>query len=270
MLREAGPEEPSIWKAPVPESISQSPETLILLVVLQNVLLFGLTVGVFWAGTFVLRAVRGKTASGYGLGPLGFRRPRGGYLAGISVGVLVGFGALLLSVMLNAASSAVLDRLGLPSDNSAQEPLMEGITNWVRESPGIAIPLAFFAVVLLGPAVEELVFRGAIFGGLYRLFRLATELGLRRNSPPDAVPQGSPTAGKVAFVLAATLSSVLFALLHFSPVLVVALFVLALVLCELFRRTGSLLPPFVAHATFNSFAVIALVLTGLDLIPTQV
>lgn len=254
----------------MPESISQSPETLILLVVLQNVLLFGITVGVFWAGTFVLRVVRGKAATGYGLGPLGFRRPRGGYLAGASLGVLVGFGALLLSMMLNAASSVVLDRLGYPSDNSAQEPLMDGITNWVRESPGLAIPLAFFAVVLLGPAVEELVFRGAIFGGLYRLFGLFTERGLRSGGPPDAPPQSSPVAGRVAFVLAAVLSSVLFALLHFSPVLVIALFVLAVVLCELFRRTGSLLPPFVAHATFNSFAVIALVLTGLDLIPTQV
>ena len=254
----------------MPESISQSPETLILLVVLQNVLLFGLTVGVFWAGTFVLRLVRGKTAPGYGLAPLGFRRPRGGYLASISIGVLVGFGALLLSAMLNAVSSLVLDRLGYPSDNSAQEPLMEGITNWVRESPGVAIPLAFFAVVLLGPAVEELVFRGAIFGGLYRLFRLATERGMRRNADPEGAPQSSSAAGKVALVLSAALSSVLFALLHFSPVLVVALFALALVLCELYRRSGSLLTPFVAHATFNPLAVIALVLTGLDIIPTQV
>ena len=254
----------------MPEEISQSPETLILLVVLQNVLLFGITVALFWAGTFVLRAMRGKSASGYGLGPLGLRRPRGGYFAGISIGVLAGFGALLLSTMLNAASSVVLDRLGLPSDNSAQAPLMEGITNWVRESPGLAIPLAFFAVVLLGPAVEELVFRGAIFGGLYKLFRLATERGMHHNAAPDEAPQGSSVAGKFALILAATLSSVLFALLHFSPVLVIALFVLALVLCELYRRSGSLLTPFVAHATFNSFAVIALILTGLDLVPTQV
>lgn len=254
----------------MPESFSQSPQTLILLVMLQNVLLFGLTVGAFWAGTFVLRAVRGKSASGYGLAPLGLRRPRGGYLSGVSIGVLVGFGALLLSAILNAVSSVVLERLGLPADNSAQQPLMEGITSWVRESPGLAIPFAFFAVVLLGPAVEELVFRGAIFGGLYRLFKLVTERGMRHSAEPESNPQGSSTAGKFALILAATLSSVLFALLHFSPVLVIALFILALVLCELYRRSDSLLTPFVAHATFNSFAVIALILTGLDLIPTQV
>ena len=158
----------------------------------------------------------------------------------------------------------------LPADNSAQAPLMDGITNWVRESPGLAIPLAVFAVVLLGPAVEELVFRGAIFGGLYRLFRLVTERGMRSRLAHDEQPRSSPWAGRFALVSAAVLSSVLFASLHFSPVLVVALFVLALALCETYRRSGSLLAPFVAHATFNSFAVIALILTGLDLIPTQV
>lgn len=250
------------------DSIADRPGMLVLLIVLQNLLFFALTVGIFWAGAFVLRALRGKDAAGYGLSALGLRRPRGGYLAAVSIGVLVGFGALLLSIMLNAASSVVLDGLGLPADNSAQQPLMEGITQWVRESPGIAIPLAFFAVVILTPVVEEIMFRGAIFGGLYRLFRFATERGMRSGGTSEVTL--SSTVGKVAFGLSAALSSVLFSLLHFSPVLVIALFTLALVLCELYRRSGSILAPIVAHATFNSFAVIALVLTGLDLIPPQV
>lgn len=250
------------------EDIANRPEILVLLIVLQNVLFFAVTVGVFWAGAFVLRALRGKNAAGYGLSALGLRRPRGGYLAAVSIGVLVGFGALVLSLLLNAASSVVLDGLGLPADNSAQQPLMEGITQWVRESPGIAIPLAFFAVVLLGPAAEELMFRGAIFGGLYRLFRFATERGMR--SGGETTGGLSSATGKFALIFSAGLSSALFATLHFSPVLVIALFTLAVVLCELYRRSGSLLAPFVAHATFNSFAVIALVLTGLDLIPPQV
>jgi membrane protease YdiL (CAAX protease family) len=251
------------------EAISDRPGILVLLIVLQNVLFFALTVGVFWAGAFVLRALRGKNAAGYGLSALGLRRPRGGYLAAVSIGVLVGFGALLLSLLLNAASSVVLDGLGLPADNSAQQPLMQGITQWVRESPGIAIPLAFFSVVILGPAVEELMFRGAIFGGLYRLFRFVTERGIRGGGEAAGAALSS-TAGKLALGLSVALSSALFASLHFSPVLVIALFTLAVVLCELYRRSGSLLAPFVAHATFNSFAVIALVLTGLDIIPTQV
>lgn len=251
------------------DTVSDRPGVLVLLIVLQNVLFFALTVGVFWAGAFVLRALRGKSAAGYGLSALGLRRPEGGYLAAVSIGVLVGFGALILSLLLNAVSSVALDGLGLPADNSAQQPLMEGITQWVRESPGVAIPLAFFSVVILGPAVEELMFRGAIFGGLYRLFRFVTERGTRGRGETAGATLSS-AAGKFALGLSVVLSSALFATLHFSPVLVIALFTLAVVLCELYRRSGSLLAPFVAHATFNSFAVIALVLTGLDIIPTQV
>jgi len=46
--------------------------------------------------------------------------------------------------------------------------------------------------------------------------------------------------------------------------------VLAISLCWLLRRTGSLLPPFVAHATFNSFTTALLVLAGLGVLPSTV
>jgi membrane protease YdiL (CAAX protease family) len=45
---------------------------------------------------------------------------------------------------------------------------------------------------------------------------------------------------------------------------------LAVALCALYRRTGSLLPCFVAHAAFNSFAVLVIILSGLGTLPTQV
>jgi uncharacterized protein len=56
---------------------------------------------------------------------------------------------------------------------------------------------------------------------------------------------------------------VLFASLHREPILVPALVILAVLLCALFERTGSLLPSFIAHATFNSLAVLLIILTGL-------
>ena len=65
-------------------------------------------------------------------------------------------------------------------------------------------------------------------------------------------------------------SSMAFALLHFEPVILPALFVLAVALCGLYRRTGSLLPGFVAHAAFNSSAVLVMVLSGIGVLPTQV
>jgi membrane protease YdiL (CAAX protease family) len=130
---------------------------------------------------------------------------------------------------------------------------MQGLMRWVEESPGTAIPAIILVVVIFGPAVEELVFRGAVFNGLYRLANLTSA----------RFGDTSKTARRVSFALAALVSSIVFALLHLEPVLLPALLILAVVLCALFERTGSLLPTFVAHATFNSFAVSLIVLTGL-------
>jgi membrane protease YdiL (CAAX protease family) len=237
----------------------EEPQTLLLLVVLQNVVFLVATVGIFWIGVIVARAL-GKKA-GFSLTPLGLSKPRGGILMGSALGFVVGIAALIMSVIINLASTVVLDRFGYPTENTAQEPLMQSVQGWIQESPQIAIPAAVFAIVIFGPAVEELVFRGAIFGGLYRL---ANRLSQRRNGEEGSGGLRS-APGIAAFVFAA-----LVALLHFSPVILPALFVLAIVLCELYRRTGSLLPPFVAHATFNSFAVLVIILSGLEVLPSPV
>ena len=226
------------------------PQQALLSVVILNVALVGLTVGIFWAGVFVARSF-GLTP-GYSLMPLGFSRPRGGLLVGTGVGVLTGLGALLLSLLVNPASAFVLDRLGYSTESRVQGPFMRALEGWVRESPGAAIPAIVLVVVIFGPAVEELVFRGAIFNGLYRLTRVSKSPGA--------------TAKRFSFALSALASSVFFALLHLEPVLLPALLILAVILCALFERTGSLLPPFVAHATFNSFAVLLIILSGLDVL----
>jgi membrane protease YdiL (CAAX protease family) len=223
-------------------------------VILLDTALAGLTVGLFWAGVLVARALGLK--AGYSVVPLGFRRPRGGILAGTGVGVAVGVGAVIASFPMNAASAFILDRLGYSTESTVQGPFMRALVHWVEENPGVAVPAIFFVVVIFGPAVEELVFRGAIFNGLYRLGGyLSNNLG---------GPEGSPRAARsISFTLAALASSVLFSLLHLEPVLLTALLILAVVLCALFVRTGSLLPPFVAHATFNSFATSLIILDGL-------
>jgi membrane protease YdiL (CAAX protease family) len=223
-------------------------------VVLLNAVLAALTLGVYWGGVVVARAL-GRKAD-YSLAPLGFSRPRGGFLAGTGIGLAVGVGALISSVPINAASVFVLDRLGYSTERSIQGPFMRGLMRWVEESPGLAVPTIILVVVFAGPAVEELVFRGAVFNGLYRLGNHASK-GL-------GGPEGSPRAARrISFVLAALASSALFALLHLEPVLLPALLILAVALCALFARTGSLLPPFVAHATFNSFATSLIILNGL-------
>ena len=222
--------------------------------VLLNAVLVGLTLSVYWGGVVVARA-SGRKAD-YSLAPLGFSRPRGGFLRGTGVGVAVGVGALISSIPINAASVFVLDRLGYSTERSIQGPFMRGLMRWVEDSPGLAIPAIILVVVVLGPAVEELVFRGAVFNGLYRLGGYVSKsLG---------GPEGSPRAARgISFALAALVSSALFALLHLEPVLLPALLILAVALCALFARAGSLLPSFVAHATFNSFATSLIILDGL-------
>jgi len=231
-------------------------ETLLLLAK-QNVILASLTVGIFFAGVFVAR--RFGSHAGYSLSSLGFARPRGGYFAGASIGVLVGIGAVLVGVMVNALSISVLKRFGYSTELRIQGDFMLGLEGWVRESPGLAIPAIVLVVVLFGPAVEELAFRGGVFNGLNRLgFWIFT-----RSRPKES----EDVIGMLPFVLAALASSVLFALLHLEPVLLAAFVVLAFALCALFEKTGSLLPPFVAHATFNSFAATIIILSGLDVLP---
>jgi uncharacterized protein len=170
--------------------------------------------------------------------------------------VLTGIGALIASMPVTLANTFVFDRLGYSTERAIQGPFMRGLMRWVEESPGVAIPMIILVVVLFGPAVEELVFRGAVFNGLYRLGGLIW-----------ASPGGSENpvrrARRISFALAALVSSVVFALLHLEPVLLPALLILAVTLCALFERTGSLLPSFVAHAMFNSFAVSLIILVGL-------
>ena len=228
-----------------------------LSVVLFDAVIAGVVVGVFWLAVLLLRRLGKKI--GYSLAPLGFSRPRGGFLAGIGAGMAVGIGALLLSMIVNPISVLVLERLGYSTESTVQQPFMEGLVGWVHDSPGVAIPAIVLIVVLFGPAVEELVFRGAIFNGLYRLGALISTRSFGKE-------HSERSSSNTIFIASALVSSVLFALLHLEPVLLPILFILAITLCALFQRTGSLLPPFVAHATFNSVAAVLIILKGLNVL----
>ena len=222
---------------------------------MTNTAVAALVICVFWLGVTAARAF-GRKAS-FSLAPLGFTSPRGGVLAGVGMGVFVGVGAIVASIIINPISAYLLDRLGYSTDSTVQQPFMRGLIGWVESNPAVAIPAILLVVVLFGPAVEELVFRGAIFNGLNRLGALI---------PPRTV--GVPSANrtnKTSFILSALASSILFALLHLEPVLLPAIFILAIALCALFQRTNSLLPPFIAHATFNSFATSLIILNGLGI-----
>jgi membrane protease YdiL (CAAX protease family) len=233
------------------------PQYTLLSVVLLDGAVAGVVVGGFWLAVTWMRSFGKKV--GYSLAPLGFSRPRGGFLAGIGAGLAVGVGAVLFSMIVNPISVFVLERLGYSTRSTVQQPFMEGLVGWVHESPGVAVTTTVLVVVLFGPAAEELVFRGVVFNGLYRLGAM-----ISARSVGAELSKGPP--GKMIFVSSALASSILFALLHLEPVLLPVLLILAMSLCALFQRSGSLLPSFVAHATFNSFATVLIILQGLNVL----
>ncbi len=239
------------------EAWMADPQGTLLSVVFLDAAVTGAVIGGFWLAVSLLRSFGKKI--GYSLAPLGFSRPRGGFLAGIGVGMAVGVGAVLLSMIVTPISVLVLERLGYSTKSTVQQPFMEGLVGWVHESPGVAVPAIVLVVVLFGPAVEELVFRGAVFNGLYRLGTLISTRYVGTEHP-----RWLPS--KTIFVSSALASSVLFALLHLEPVLLPVLLMLAMILCALFKRAGSLIPSFVAHATFNSFAATLIILRGLNVL----
>src|SRR5918912_1582294 len=184
------------------------PQGTLLSVVLLDAAVAGIVVGIFWLAVSLLRRMGIKI--GYSLAPLGFSRPRGGALVGIGAGMAVGVGAFLLSMIVTPLSVLVLERLGYSTKSTIQQPFMQGLVGWVQESPGVAVPAIVLVVVIFGPAVEELVFRGAVFNGLYRLGALIStySVGTEHSKEPP---------GKTIFVASALASSILFDLLHLEP-----------------------------------------------------
>jgi membrane protease YdiL (CAAX protease family) len=238
------------------------PSQLLLSVVFLDLLLAMLTVGFFWVGVSVMRGL-GRQRS-YSLAPLGVRKPESGYSSGVLLGFLTGLGALAASLLAIAPLSFyVLERLGYSTERSVQGPLMQGLAAWIGENPGVGIPATVAVVVFFGPAVEELIFRGALFGGLHRLgLFVSGKLGGKDGG------ERKETGERVSFALSAFFSSAVFALVHGEAAVVPVLFVLAFVLCLLYRRTGSLLPCLATHATFNAFAVALVILSGFGALPT--
>ena len=151
-------------------------------------------------------------ARGLSWGELGIRRPPSwpralGLMAGILVLVFV--------------AESLLEPLLHPAREQGLEP-----SRWEPSRAG-AFAISAFAVVLLGPMVEELVFRGLGFGLLRRYGAASAVLG----------------------------TAVAFAFWHGLVEAWPALFIFGVGIAILRLRTGSILPGFVFHAFFNAAAL---------------
>ncbi|MBR5842410.1 MAG: CPBP family intramembrane metalloprotease [Bacteroidaceae bacterium] len=117
----------------------------------------------------------------------------------------------------------LIEQTGLP--NTMEETFLAMSRN----------PLGILSITLLGPVLEELLFRGAIQGDLQR-----------QMSPWKAI----------------IVSSLLFGVVHMNPAQIPFAFLLGMLFGWLYYRTGSLLPGIVGHVLNNSVATVNMYLHG--------
>jgi len=135
-----------------------------------------------------------------------------------------GLGGAAALLLLSVAASAVMALFGV------RQPQGDWLY-WLRDLPRPQMLLVLVAGVAAAPIAEELFFRGYIFNAYLEEKGVAT-----------------------AYVA----SALIFGLVHGHVALLLAIFPMGLVLAYLYRRSGTILAPMLAHAVNNGFAFAAL------------
>lgn len=134
------------------------------------------------------------------------------------IGVFLAFAAQFLAIFIET------ELLGIePGSENTKE-----IINMIQVIPTFAI-----IVAMVGPILEEIVFRKVIFGALYK---------------------------RVNFTLSALLSAVIFAVVHFDFTHILIYTAVGFVFSFLYVKTGRIIVPIIAHVAMNGYAVIVQVL----------
>jgi uncharacterized protein len=140
-------------------------------------------------------------------------------------------GLALGTVLLALIASALLEPIFHGAD-------AQGVVPDEGRPPGFAailgVVLAFTAVALIGPVVEELIFRGLLTAA----FR-----------------------GRFGALRTAVITSLLFAVAHFIPRVMPAVFLLGLALAFVYERIGSTVPGVLIHCLYNGIALTAALTT---------
>jgi membrane protease YdiL (CAAX protease family) len=152
-----------------------------------------------------------------------------GWGATIKTALYSFFVAIPIIWTLSAAWTGLLHLFGISPPQ--QEPVL-----WFVEADGLSMILMMVAAtVFIAPVTEEFLFRGCF----YRFLKARTTL---------------PVAMAV--------SGIFFALLHYSMLAVVPLFVLGVILAYAYEKTGNLKVPILIHAFWNANTVVILYLSN--------
>lgn len=116
---------------------------------------------------------------------------------------------------------------------SALIPWPEEIVNYYNSSTesllGGSLPITVIAISIVTGIVEEFLFRGIVITRMRRIFNAGISI---------------------------VLSSLIFAAVHLNPISFMGIFIFAMFLGILFRKSGSVIPCMIAHAAFNLFAIL--------------
>lgn len=192
----------------------------------------------FYASDHRIRDVIGMRASSALSYPLSF-------LAGLA-----------LAMPANKLYEVVVARFPLKADS--------GLEAEIAAASPARLAVLLLGLTVVGPFVEEMLFRGALFtalrappksGGVFALPLITDgeEAGSSLRPPPPA-----PVAPRNAVLEAAIATTTLFTLVHVEWQKCLVIAVLAVSLAFLRVRSGSLLPGFLMHAGFNSLGCVDL------------
>ena len=189
-------------------------EANILPLLCTNTLLFGGLFLVLWASTLFGRA---RSPSGPSDSPAGRARSPSGPIFTL----LSALPICLIALGLNWASGELFSRL--TNIDLANQDLVKFITSNALSLRSKA--LLFIFILIEAPVLEELLFRGALFGGLTKIMPLWPAI---------------------------VLSGFIFAVIHINAATLIPLWFLGIAFAWLYVHTGTLLAPMAVHFTFNA------------------
>ncbi len=138
-------------------------------------------------------------------------------------------------VVLGVAAQFVIDAAYAPFHFKS---LSRPVNHLFQSAHGLGFALVALLTTFVAPFFEEWLFRGVIF---------------------RAVAEGTPGSRRRAVALAVVASAALFALAHGEPLQFFGLFALGALLALVAWRTRRLVPSYLAHASFNAVALVAVV-----------
>ena len=140
--------------------------------------------------------------------------------------VLWVFGGVLLAFIAQALMSYVnITLLGNPVESENTLAIIDMIAS---------APYMFLVVAVFGPIIEEFVFRRAIFGEIYEVI---------------------PGPKIVAFIVAATISGLIFGLAHFDFTHMLVYIGMSFTFSFLYVVTGRIMVPILVHMLMNGLVV---------------